>query len=238
MMTCQTAQDLIEKILEGTIGRTELAELQTHTETCPACRAELQRCNLLEEVLKDAFVPSTPAEQARVQVLAKVAARPRPHAGPMPLSWMRTAVAAGAVMTVGLLLGFVAGKAHRRGPPQTPPLVRVPMQVADLEGTVLVRHDHSDLWQPLRSGAPVYLGDTFHSMPKSDFVLVLKDKKSTIKVNPNSMLALTTYGTETQFSLKQGECTASLQSPHPPFFIETPNGRAEALGTEFTVTVE
>jgi hypothetical protein len=142
-------------------------------------------------------------------------------------------------MGIGLLLGFVAGKAHRRGQPQTPPsLVRVPMRVADLEGTVLVRHDHSDLWQPLRSGDPVYLGDTFHSMPKSDFVLVLKDNKSTINVNPNSMLALTTYGTETQFSLEQGECTASLQSPHGPFFIDTPNGRAQALGTEFTVTVE
>ena len=233
MMTCQTARDLIEKILEGTIGRTELAELQAHTGTCPTCHAELQRCNLLEEVIKDAFVSSTPAGQARAQVLAKVAATPRPQTGAIPLSWMRTAVAASIILVVGLLLGFLVG----RVPLGRPALVRVPMQVGDLEGMVLVRHDNSDVWQPLQSGAAVYRGDTFHSMAKAEFVLELENNSS-IRVNPNSILALVSYGEKTEFSLQQGECTASLQSPHGPFFIDTPNGRARALGTEFTVTVE
>jgi ferric-dicitrate binding protein FerR (iron transport regulator) len=48
---------------------------------------------------------------------------------------------------------------------------------------------------------------------------------------------LVSYGDNTEFSLEHGECTASLQSPHVPFFVRTPHGRVEALGTEFTVTV-
>jgi ferric-dicitrate binding protein FerR (iron transport regulator) len=65
----------------------------------------------------------------------------------------------------------------------------------------------------------------------------MKDK-STIELNQNSMLVLKLYNGETQFFLEYGRCTAALESPHPPFFIRTPHGRVEALGTEFTVTVE
>ena len=42
----------------------------------------------------------------------------------------------------------------------------------------------------------------------------------------------------TLFSLEQGELAAALNSPHPSFVVSTPNGRVEALGTEFTVSVE
>jgi ferric-dicitrate binding protein FerR (iron transport regulator) len=102
---------------------------------------------------------------------------------------------------------------------------------------VLVRHKGSDLWQVLETGSNVYLGDTFHSAAKSAFILELEDE-STIEVNQNSMLVLKLYNGETQFFLEYGRCTAALESPHPPFFIYTPHGRVEALGTEFTITVE
>ena len=52
------------------------------------------------------------------------------------------------------------------------------------------------------------------------------------------MLVLKSYNGQTQFFLQHGECTAALESPHGRFFIETPHVRVEALGTEFTVTVE
>jgi ferric-dicitrate binding protein FerR (iron transport regulator) len=74
-------------------------------------------------------------------------------------------------------------------------------------------------------------------MPKAEFVLDLGNN-STIEVNPNSMLALVACGDKTELSREQGECTANLQSPHGPFFVRAPHGRVEALGTEFTVTVE
>lgn len=238
MTNCDMAKNLIEKVLERIISEAELAELRSHAETCEACREEFHRCSLVEEVVKDAFICQTAAEQARTQVLAKLTVQPRPQVSAVRLPWMRFAAAASVILGIGLLLGFVAGQMRLTEPPPKPPLVQVPMQVGDLEGTVLVKHESSDVWQPLQSGAPVYLGDMFHSTPRSGFVLELEDNKSTIEVNQNSMLALTSYNGETQFFLEQGECTASLQSPHDPFFIRTPHGRVEALGTEFTVTVE
>ena len=237
MMSCETARKLIERTLEGTIETAERAELEAHAETCPACRAELQRLVLMEEVIGDALGSQTGAEQASTQVLAKLTAEPRPQTSTVRLTWTRTAIAASAILGVGLLLGFVAGQAKLNRSPQPVPLTQVPMRIGRIEGTVLVRHEGSDVWQPLQSGAVVYLGDTFHSTPKAEFVLELEND-STIEVNSSSMLALTSYGDKTEFALEQGECTANLQSPHGPFFVRTPHGRVEALGTEFTVTVE
>jgi len=112
------------------------------------------------------------------------------------------------------------------------------MQVARVDGMVLVRHEGSDTWQTLRNDSTVCLGDTFHCASGADLTLQLKDGKSTLELSENSMLALRAYDSETRFFLEHGHCRASLESPHGPFFIETPHGRAEALGTEFTVTVE
>jgi len=119
--------------------------------------------------------------------------------------------------------------------------------VSDLQGTVLVRHAGLDVWDKLELGSIIRLGDKFHSTAKSGFALKL-DAKSEVVLNQNSMLVLKTYKERngvpenqdgrTQFYLEHGECTAALESPHGPFFIDTPHGSVEALGTEFTVTVE
>lgn len=113
---------------------------------------------------------------------------------------------------------------------------QVPISAGKIEGTVLVRHEGSDVWQILGVDSNIYIGDTFHSTAKSACALKLSGK-STLELNQNSMLVLKLYNGETQFFLEHGECTASLESPHGRFFISTPHGRVEALGTEFTVTV-
>jgi ferric-dicitrate binding protein FerR (iron transport regulator) len=113
----------------------------------------------------------------------------------------------------------------------------VPIKVAKLEGTVLVKHLDSELWHSMQPGSDIYLGDTFHSAPKSALVLELENR-STLELNQNSMLVLKLYNGETQFYLEHGKLSAALESPHPPFFVSTPHGRVEALGTEFTINVE
>ena len=120
---------------------------------------------------------------------------------------------------------------------EVPMSAKVPMKVARLEGTVLVKHQDSDSWFPLRSNSDIYLGDTFHSAWKSGLVLEVGNQ-STLELNQNSMLVLKSYNGGTQFHLEHGKLAAALESPHPPFFVSTPHGRVEALGTEFTVTVE
>jgi ferric-dicitrate binding protein FerR (iron transport regulator) len=63
-------------------------------------------------------------------------------------------------------------------------------------------------------------------------------KDSTLELNQNSMLVLKSYNGGTKFHLEHGKLAAALKSPHPPFFVSTPHGQVEALGTEFTVNVE
>ncbi len=241
MITCEQCRDLIEQYLDGVIADTQLEELKTHTKTCDACREEFERCNLMQRVIKDAFAGRTSAEEAKETLLGRLSEQDVRHVreittGQSRVGWMRTAVAASILLAVGLAIGFAVGRADL-GKQGVALAAEVPIQIGNLEGTVLVRHAGMDVWDILKAGSVIRLGDSFHSTPKAGFTLKLGEK-STIELNQNSMLVLKTYNGQTQFFLEHGECTASLESPHGPFFIDTPHGRVEALGTEFTVTVE
>jgi ferric-dicitrate binding protein FerR (iron transport regulator) len=224
------------------IDETQLAELKTHAEACEACREEFERCALLQNLVKEAFVSQTTAGQAKDTLLARLAEEPSPRVRQVRygLAWLAgrpATIAATILLVIGLAVGFGLGRVGSGKPTGAPLAARVPLRVSELDGTVLVKHDGTDVWRILQSDSDIYLGDTFHSTAKSGFTLAIDDQ-STIAVNQNSMLVLRSYNGETQFFLEHGECTAALESPHGPFFIYTPNGRAEALGTEFTVTVE
>jgi ferric-dicitrate binding protein FerR (iron transport regulator) len=238
MMTCEICRDLIEKCLDGMITDDELSALQKHTQACPACRAQFDRSTFMEAAVKHAFSSGTSAQEAGASLVTRLSAEVKctPFAR-RPIVFFagkRAAVAAGILLAAGIFLGFALDKG---GVPSAVPLkAEVPIRVGDIKGTVLVRHEGSDVWQPLETDSKVRLGDMFHSAAKSTCVLKLDDQ-STIDLNQNSMLVLESFNGETQFRLEHGELDATLESPHPPFFIRTPNGRLEALGTEFTVTV-
>jgi ferric-dicitrate binding protein FerR (iron transport regulator) len=235
MNDCRRYQDLIEEYLDGTLDESRLQELKAHAAACETCAEELRRSDVMREVIVDAFEPQARAKDAAARILAKCPKRP----GEVR-AWSirgRMAIAAGIVLAVGTIVGFVLGRSGSVSPDELAALTRAPMRVAGLEGTVLVRHEGSDAWRALKSDAAVYLGDTFHCTSQSNLTLEVGDK-STLQVVENSMLALMSSGGETRFHLEHGHCRASLQSPHGPFFISTPHGRVEALGTEFTVTVE
>ena len=240
MMTCEKYKNLIEKYIEGTISDEQLAELKAHTQMCESCREQFERCVLLQDVVKHAFSSRTSAEQAGASILDKLSSEKNRLLAPAyyktALLGREAAVAAGIILAIGLYLGFALGRAGTSKPTAAPLTAQVPISISNLEGTILVRHEGSGVWQALEAGSNIYLGDTFHSTAKSACVLKLDDV-STLELNQNSMLVLKLYNDETQFFLEHGECTASLESPHGPFFIDTPNGRMEAVGTEFTVTV-
>jgi ferric-dicitrate binding protein FerR (iron transport regulator) len=241
MKVCEKYKNLIEKYIEGTINDEHLAELTEHVDTCKSCRMEFKRCVLVQDVVKHAFSSPMAAEQAGTLLVTKLSEKPdrRLHSAfnGTTLSVRRqAAVAAAIILAVGLFFGFALGRAGTGKPIVEPLTARVPININNLEGIVLVKHKNSDIWQTLGPDSNVYLGDTFHSATKSGCVLKL-DKKSTLELNQNSMLVLKSYNGQTQFFLEHGECTTSLESPHGPFFISTPNGRMEALGTEFTVKV-
>lgn len=241
MTDCTKYKNLIEKYLDGIIADGEVAELRVHAETCPPCREEFNRYVLMQSAVKQAFSSLTAAEQASSSFMARLAAeRQALRPAGVSVGWLartRAAVAASVLLAVGLLAGFALGKLS--GPGQTTSAVtaEVPIGIGKIQGIVLVRHEGSGLWRAMEAGSKIYIGDTFHAAANSACVLKWADK-STLELNQNSMLVLKLYNGETQFYLEHGELTAALESPHPPFFISTPHGRVEALGTEFTVKVE
>ncbi len=237
MTDCTKYKNLIEKYLDGIILDSELAELRAHTQTCPPCRREFDRCVVMQKAIGQAFSSGVSAEQAGARLLEKLSARPTRFVGPVRFAGWRAAIAAGIVLAAGLLVGFGLGRAGFLGQAVSPVTAQVPIRVGEIEGMVLVRHEGSGLWRALEAGSKIHLGDTFHAAANSACVLKLADE-STLELNQNSMLVLKSYNGATQFYLEHGELTAALESPHPPFFISTPHGRVEALGTEFTVTVE
>ena len=237
MTDCTKYKNLIEKYLDGIISDGELAELRAHIQTCPPCREEFNRCVLMQKAIGHSFSSATTTEQARVSLLEKLPAESVRMVGTARLSGRRAAIAAGMVLAAGLLAGFGLGRAGVHGQAVSPVTAQVPIRVGQIEGTVLVRHEDSPLWSALDAGSKIYLSDTFYAAAGSGCTLKLADQ-STLELNQNSMLVLKSYNGQTQFYLERGELTAALESPHPPFFVSTPHGRVEALGTEFTVKVE
>lgn len=237
MTDCMKYRNLIEKYLDGTIADGELAELRIHAETCPPCREEFNRCVLVQSAVKQAFSCGASVEQARASVLEKLPVESNRFASTVWLTGRWAAIAAGILLAVGLLTGFILGRLSGAGQAASAVTAEVPIGIGKVQGMVLVRHEGTGLWQALKANSKIYLGDTFHAAADSGCVLNLNDE-STLELNQNSMLVLKSYNGQTQFHLEHGQLSAALESPHPPFFISTPHGRVEALGTEFTVTVE
>lgn len=234
-MSCEKYKKLIKKHFDGIINGTELATLKSHTESCSVCKNEFEQSNQLQDVIAEGMSAQTTAKEAREAILSRLADK-RFESAPKMLFSRRAALAASILIVAGLLLGFYLGRvtSTKRGEPLA---AKTTLRIANLEGVVLLRHQGVDLWEKLEPEASIYIGDTFHCSAKSAFNLEFQDK-STIKLNQNSMLVLKEYNGGTQLYLEHGELEASLESPHPRFVVGTPNGRVEALGTEFTVSVE
>jgi len=82
----------------------------------------------------------------------------------------------------------------------------------------------------------IYKGDAFLSLHQASLILSLA-KNNTVSLNENSSLNLLEHNGRTEFGITYGTVKAKLVGPHEPFFISTPQGRFEALGTEFIVRV-
>jgi hypothetical protein len=230
-MNCEKYTELIEKYLTAEIRDTELDQLKEHVRQCTSCSKKFEQLGKLEEIVKSSFSSVMSAEQASESILSKLPATQNGSARILSFN-KYSAIAASVLVGIGFLCGFIIARFDDK-----PTTAKVPMKVAKLEGTVLVKRENSEQWFPLSTETDIYVGDTFHSAAKSSLVLELGNQ-SRLELNQNSMLVLNLYNGRRQFYLEYGKLAAALESPHPPFFVRTPLGRVEALGTEFTVTVE
>ena len=239
MDNCPHTQDNLDRYLERAFTDQAEQALRAHLAQCPACAAAFERMDLLQEVIRDAVMPESDVQRAAARITERLAQeRVKPPQDfvrhPLGLDRVRLYASAAALLLIGMGLGF-AGRSYWQRP-ATASLSPVPIQVAQVKGKVLVKHQNTSAWQVLTSDSPAYLGDTFYTTATSDLVLSL-DQTNQIKLAENSMLTLESYDPSTEFYLEHGQCTPVLNGPHGPFFIRTPNSRLEALGTEFTVRV-
>ena len=227
-MNCQDCRILINNCIEGPIGQPETEALHKHIAECPKCRKVYEDLTRVTSFVNDACRPSRASAAAREAILSRLPEAPavRSHAG-------RIAAIAGGVAACGILLALVLGRVIPGGREDG---ISLPVSIANLKGTVLVRRSDSDRWQPMALHSDVYLGDSFRSADGSELALLLDDG-SRVTLYGNSELSLQSYEEGVEFGLPRGGARAKLSDGHPPFAVVTPHGRIEALGTDFTVWV-
>ena len=234
MKKCETYQIIIESYIEGELTSADKTRLEEHVKDCPNCRKEYAEAQTLALVLNESFQPETSGEQVADSVMASISELPIHEKGQQPfLTFWK--IAAGFMIAAGLCMSFYAGRSTTAW--KSTHLTQTPYTISNLHGTVLVKHANSEIWQPLTSDSVIYTDDNFLSAPNSRVCFTLGDK-SLIELKENSMLVLDITPDITNLHLVHGTLDADLVSPHGPFFVTTPHGRAEALGTEFTVQVD
>ena len=229
-MNCIDCRHLLNQMLYGEITASQRQELKLHCQGCEDCARELERLESLAEVVQQSLVPTSTSAPSRCWGDSSEFSPPVRW----NLIWGRMA----ALVLVLVALG-VAYQCGRRAsvPVRT---AAVALDVSQLFGQVLVRHEGQDCWYPVTEETRFYVGDTLHTINEARVVLGLKalDELSTLTLNANSTVTIASYGQTCDWFLSAGSTAVNLESPHGPFFVRTPHGRVEALGTEFTVEVD
>ena len=231
-MNCKEFKIIIDKYIEGDVDKSCLKELNLHADTCSNCRKELLFASNLESVLKQSVPTNIDAQNASERILSDLQTQSKIQITKPAFKFNKWLAAAACI-----LIGFGLAKISTISTKQNTSSPKVPLTAVDITGTVLVKRLDAETWQQLSSDQKVYLGDTFQAAGNSGMTLVFEDG-STMTLRQNTMLQLKEFNGKTDFYLSYGKVHSDLRSPHAPFFISTPHGRAEALGTDFTVTVD
>ena len=238
-MDCAEYRKLIDAYLEGELTGEQQERLRAHEGECAACCELYAEVSSLGESVREAFSAEQGAASARALILEAIKQEPvgariaDEHRGGRAV---RSAVAAGVMLALGLGLGWVWGRSEARALAPATALAEG-IRVAEVEGVVLVNHVGQEIWRALTRDAAIYVGDRFESAGRAQMTLSLGET-STLVLTERSSLALKSFNGGIDFGLSQGTVQADLASPHGPFYVSTPQGRIEALGTEFIVTVD
>lgn len=149
----------------------------------------------------------------------------------------RAAAASVLVLLVASMSGFAlrGPKVDKRDLAEGRPAA---IRIDQVQGTVLVKHESGSTWEEVHADrSRLFVGDTLLCSKDASLTLKLADN-SRVVLTSNSRLTLAHENGGLELALAHGTMTADLTSPHPPFVIDTPQGRVHALGTTFTVTVD
>jgi len=231
-MTCEAYKTIFNKYMEGILEQQALEDLQQHVKTCSKCRAEQREFYRMEDILKDSMNPSDSCKQKISQAIRNINIQPQKQVRSRTewASFLRYGAAAAVFLVIGLYIG------SRQSPNPISKQKPLNITVSQLQGDVLVRHVWDDNWKKMAPEESIYKGDAFLSLHQASFILSLA-KNNTVSLNENSSLNLLEHNGQTEFGITYGTVKAKLDGPHEPFFISTPQGRFEGLGTEFIVRV-
>jgi hypothetical protein len=231
-MTCEAYKTTFKTYTEGILAQQAQEDLQQHIKTCSACRAADREFSHMREILRDSLNQSDTCKQKISQAITNVEIQPQKSV-PSRMAlvpFLRYGAAAAIFLVIGLFIG------SRQSPDPISGQKPLAIAVSQLHGDVLVRHTWEDDWKKMTHGESIYKGDVFLSLHQASLILSL-DKNNTVSLNENSSLNLLKHNGQTEFGIDYGTVKAKLMGPHEPFFISTPQGRFEALGTEFIVRV-
>ncbi len=231
-MTCEAYKTSFHRYMEGILEQQAQEDLQQHIETCSACKAAYKDLSHMQVTLQDSLNPSTTCKQKISQAITNLKIQPQKSVpSRMALApFLRYGAAAAVFLAIGLFIG------SRQSPNPISQQKPLNITVSQLQGDVLVRHTWENGWEKMTPEESIYEGDAFLSLHQASLALSL-DKNNTVSLNENSSLNLLEYNGQTEFGITYGTVKATLDGPHEPFFISTPQGRFEALGPEFIVRV-
>lgn len=231
-MTCKAYTSIFQQYMEGILEQAAQEDLQQHIKTCPACNSAHREFSRMRTVLVDSLNPPSTGRQMVSQAITSLEIKaPKTSTTHRTLApFLKYGAAAAVFLTMGLYIG------SRQFPNLVPQQKPLSMTVSELQGDVLVRHNWESAWKKMTPEEALYKGDKFLSLHQASLVLSL-DPNNTVSLNENSSLDLLEHNGRTEFEITYGTVKAKLDGPHEPFFISTPQGRFEALGTEFIVRV-
>jgi hypothetical protein len=234
-MSCKPYQIKFQNYTEGIITPHDLEDLQRHSKQCKECGRSFEEFRQMQEMLTDSLGNQNNSN-AKKKLSAKIAqqniAYPRPVRSQFGSArWLGYAAAAGFFLAIGVLIGSWDKIQVISKQPKS-----LAISISNLQGDILIKHPWEISWKTLAANEPIYKGDAFLSLNQSAVRLVLGPNKY-VELDQNSSLNLMQYNGQTEFGIAYGTVKSSLDGPHEPFFISTPQGRLQALGTEFIVRV-
>ena len=227
-MTCKNYTTTFRQYMEGLLQEQDLQDFQEHIKGCPGCKKAYNEFSHMQEILTDAMNTPNQSREKFSEAIANTDVQVLKPRQSFPIFKY------GAVAAVFLAIGIFISNLR----PEYPAVDQKPlaMKISQLQGEVLVKHTWEERWKKLTAEESLYKGDAFLALHEGALVLSL-NQENIVALNENSSLNIVEYNGQTEFEIPYGTVKATLNGPHEPFFISTPQGRFEALGTEFIVRV-
>lgn len=253
MMKCEESRASVWRFVDGELTEQETTDFRAHVALCHNCRRALRAAQKEDGFYRTSGASLALDEDTSSAVLALLPERrpaaggPRPKAqAPAPPSrFSPLAVAAAAVVLVGLAafwIGLTIGKQGAASRLGLSTLERTPISplavkaggAAKVVGHVEWAASSSGPWQPLTANARLLEGSLIRTGSEGSLTIQLADGAKCL-LNRSTTLGIANYTKDRTLHLHAGEVFCQVPSGRPGFAVQAGRVRALALGTAFNL---